>query len=193
MRFGGWNVNVSKNMPQKVASAMAKLQEQLIGAEYKEIEYLGSQLVNGINHAVLAEQTILSGKDTTNAVLLIFNEKPNDIDATLTEIRTIAETGDPMGGAVVDIKTDIPEDAMEVWKARFEGFVGSDISPIALLATQLVNGTNYVFLAEQSPVVPNPPKKVVLITLNNFNDEIKVNDVLLGGSPDLGLGYAFTW
>ena len=37
-------------MPQKVATAIAEL--NLIGAEYAPIAYLGSQLVNGVNHGV---------------------------------------------------------------------------------------------------------------------------------------------
>ena len=63
--LGGWNIGVvTGGMPQKVATAFGKLAEQLIGCEYTPIAYLGSQQVNGINHAVLAEQTVITGKDT---------------------------------------------------------------------------------------------------------------------------------
>ena len=71
---GGWSVNVEVGkMPQKVATAFSKLGD-LVGASYTPIAYLGSQVVNGINHAVLAEQTVLTGKDTKNIVVIIFNE-----------------------------------------------------------------------------------------------------------------------
>ena len=75
---GTWKIDVKlEGMPQKVATAFANLGTQLLGAEYTPIAYLGSQVVNGINHAVLAEQLVITGKDTKNIVLIIFNEKPD--------------------------------------------------------------------------------------------------------------------
>ena len=48
---GNWEINVNVNgMPQKVASAVSKLNTTLMGAEYDPIAYLGSQVVNGTNH-----------------------------------------------------------------------------------------------------------------------------------------------
>ena len=67
MSLGGWEVKVSNNFPQKVASSLSSFNEQILGAEYVPISYLGSQVVNGINHAVLAEQTLLTGRDPKNA------------------------------------------------------------------------------------------------------------------------------
>ena len=70
---GSWNVNVVTNgMPQKVATAIGALSEKLIGAEYEPIAYLGSQVVNGTNHAVLAKQILTTGRDTTNIVVIVF-------------------------------------------------------------------------------------------------------------------------
>ena len=55
--LGSWEVNVvTGGMPQKVATAFGELAGSLVGAEYTPIAYLGSQQVNGVNHAVLAEQ-----------------------------------------------------------------------------------------------------------------------------------------
>ena len=53
-KLGGWQINTSKNMPQKVIAAMDSLNDHKLGYEYYPIVYLGSQQVNGMNHAVLA-------------------------------------------------------------------------------------------------------------------------------------------
>ena len=75
--LGGYTIKVSTSgLPQKVASGFDKVFKDFTGASYTPIAYLGSQLVNGTNHAVLAEQTIMNGKDTKNAVIMVFNEKP---------------------------------------------------------------------------------------------------------------------
>ena len=190
---GNWEININVNgMPQKIASAVSKLNTTLIGAEYDPIAYLGSQVVNGTNHAVLAEQTIVTGRDSKNIVMLIFNEKPNEMEATLVNIERVVEGGAPMGGIAINPTTVIPKEAMEEWNTAFEGFVGSKVVPFALLATQVVKGTNFIFAAELTPVVPDAKSKVVIVTLNSmtgtlaFADPFKTNQ-------EASLGYAFTW
>ena len=191
--FGAWNVNISiDSMPQKVATAVGKLSEQLIGAEYQPIAYLGSQVVNGINHAVLAEQTILTGKDTKNVVVLIFNEKPNEMEATLVNIERVVESGAPLGGTKVDVTTSIPAEAMNAYSKCFEGYVGAKITPLALLATKVTKGTNYVFFAEMVPVYPDAKAQAMLITVNDMTKEVSFVD-LLASKHEVALGYSFTW
>lgn len=192
--FGDWtfDVHVGENLPQKLATAFAGLNETLLGADYAPIAYLGTQEVNGINHAVLAEQTVLTGKDTKNVVVLIFNEKPNATDVALVNIDRIVESGAVMGGVVVDAKTELPADAKVAWDDAFDGFVGSDIEPIALLGTQLVNGTNYIFAAKVTPVVPDADTNVVVITINNKAKTVGITD-MMATKYTATLGYAFTW
>ena len=175
--LGAWTVDVSVGaMPEKVATAVSALSEQLIGAEYKPIAYLGSQLVNGVNHAVLAEQTILSGKDTKNVVVLIFNEK--GMECTLVNIERVVEGGEGMGATEVNVKTDIPADAKVVFEKVMAGFAGSDVEPFALLATQVVSGIDYIFAAELKLVTAEPVSKVVKVTVNSLTDTIKFVDIL---------------
>lgn len=190
---GSWNVNISTGgMPQKVATAVSALPEKMVGAEYEPIAYIGSQVVNGVNHAVLAKQTILSGRDTTNIVILIFNEKPNDMEATLVSIERVVEGGAPLGGIHVEPQVEIPAEAMAAWDTAFEGFVGAKVSPVALLATQVVKGTNYVFMAQVSPVVPEPVNSAVIVTINPSMGTLSFAD-LLQNKHEASLGYAFTW
>ena len=194
MSLGSWEVKVSTDaMPQKVATAIGELAEQLVGAEYKPIAYLGSQVVNGTNHAVLAEQIILTGKDTKNVVVLIFNEKPNEMKATLVNIERVVEQGGELGGINVDVQTDIPEEAKEMFTNAFEGWVGAKIEPFALLGTQVTKGVDYIFAAEVTPVTPEPVTNVCLVTVNDMTDDIAFADLLDSRENLTTLGYAFTW
>jgi hypothetical protein len=162
-------------MPEKVATACSKLND-LVGAEYTPIAYLGSQLVNGVNHAVLAEQLLITGKDVKNVVLVIFNEKESD--CTLVSIERVIDGSNAMGGNVVDVKTDIPVDALVIFERSFAGFVGSTVKPFALLATQVVSGIDYKFAAEVIPVVPDAETKVAVVTVNSLSGAISFADVL---------------
>lgn len=176
--LGSWTVNVDAagGMPEKVATAIGALAEQLIGAEYRPIAYLGSQLVNGINHAVLAEQTILSGRDTKNVVVLIFNEK--GMDCTLVNIERVLEGGDGMGAVEVHATTDIPKDAQNAFDDVFGEWVGSTVKPFAYLGSQVVSGIDYIFAAELTLVTENPVHKVVSVRVNGLTKKVSFTDIL---------------
>lgn len=194
MLLNGWTINISKNLPQKVATAMAALAETHLGAQYRPVLYLGSQVVNGTNHAVLAEQVVVTGRDTTNAVIVIFNEKPGDIELALVSIERIVEGGIGFGGTTVNITTDISEEAMDVWQKSFEGFVGSDIVPIAHIGSQVINGVAQIYLATVKAVVPNAVERVMLVTINPVMKTVSHTHVLESRQAvSLGYEYAFTW
>lgn len=192
LMLGSWKVNIQVGKyPQKVASAISNI--TILGAEYTPIVYLGSQEVNGVNHAVLAEQLVTTGKDSKNAVVMIFNEKPNDTVATLVNIERVVESGGSLGGINVDVKTDIDEDAKKAFEEAMQGYVGMKVEPFALLGTQVTKGTNYIFAVKMSPVVAEPTDNVGILVVNNLTKTLTFKE-LLGDKTDVtSLGYAFTW
>ena len=192
MSFGSWNVDVAVgSMPEKVATAFSEILGGLIGAEYTPIAYLGSQIVNGVNHAVLAEQLLIDGKDTKNVVVVIFNERGENI--TLASIERVLESGGEAGGVVVDVHTDMTAEAKANLDAGLEGFVGSKVDAFAQLGTQVVKGINYFYAAELTPVTADPVKRVALVIANSMTGELSFTDMLETKSTMLTLGYAFTW
>lgn len=50
----------------------------------------------------------------------------------------------------------LPADAQAAFDKAMESLVGAEYTPVALLGTQLVAGTNYCILCRIAPVVPNP-------------------------------------
>ena len=189
--FGNWNVDVSVGaMPQKVASAIAALSGTMVGAEYTPIAYLGSQAVNGTNHAVLAEQTVLTGRDTTNIVILIFNEKGND--CVLVNIERVLETGAAFGGTIINATTDISDEMRAIWDKAFEDRIGAKFEPFAFLGTQTVKGTSYIFAATIASISPDPEATVAIVTINPMTKDVAFGE-LLENRQAASLGYAFTW
>ena len=190
---GSWKINVTTNgMPQKVATAFAKLADTLIGAEYEPIAYIGSQLVNGTNHAVLAKQTILTGRDTENIVVIIFNEKPNEMEATLVSIERVVEGGLPMGGIQIAGSFGVEGEPAAIFADAFEGFVGSKVEPFAYLGSQVVNGIDYIYAATVTPVAPEAESKVAIVVVNSVTKAVTFTD-LLESKVNAALGYSFTW
>lgn len=189
--LNGWNIDVNtQGMPQKVATAFDALMERLLGAEYSFIAYLGSQQVNGVNHAILAEQVLTTGRDTTNVVLIVLNEREGGF--AINSIETVVAAGGALGGVAVAPTREIPEDAQGAWNRAFEGFVGSDVRPFAVLGTKVTKGLNYIFAAEIFPVGQPLEKRVTLVVVNDMAERPLFVDIL--PARDSGaLGYAFTW
>lgn len=178
MSFGSWNIDVSiGSMPEKVATAVSEL-DNLAGAEYKPIAYLGSQVVNGTNHAVLAEQILVCGKDVKNVVLLIFHETKEGV--TLSNIERVIEDGAGCGGVEVNVEVagEINKTAQQVFDETFAGFVGSKVTPIALLGTQVVRGIDYIFACEVTPAVPDGVSKVSIVRINDLDNQVSFADLL---------------
>lgn len=179
MKIGGWEVKVAVDaMPQKCATAFSEITYKLVGASYVPLAYLGSQLVNGTNHAILAEQTILTGTDHKNIVLMTINEKPEG--CTLAGIEPILESGGECGGYDIDakIKDNIPKEALDAFNAVMADFVGSNVKPFAYLGSQVVNGVNYAFAAEVAPVVENPKTAVKLVVANAVSKTVTFENIL---------------
>ena len=74
--FGSINLIDQKELtsfPQKAASAWAAL-DGLTGASYKPILYVGTQVVKGVNHFFIAEQTVITRNPDRHIVLVNINE-----------------------------------------------------------------------------------------------------------------------
>jgi len=156
------------------------------------IAYIGNQVVNGINHAVLAKQTILNGKDTENIVVMIFNEKPNDMNAVLVSIDRLVESGAEFGGVNIDVQTELSDEIMEVWNSAFEVWTGGTMTPYALLGTQMTKGTDYIFAVAFSANTVEPWEQALLVTINPTTKDVHIAD-MLASKYETSLGYAFNW
>lgn len=93
--FGGIELTEFKgsvSLPQVLASAYVECVESLIGASYKPVLFIGTQLVNGTNYYLLAEQTIMNAQNTRQLVEVVINVPAGSVDgkgASLVKIAPI--------------------------------------------------------------------------------------------------------
>lgn len=76
MTFGGIEVEEQQGltkMQQQAASAWAAFDGTMVGAGYKPIAYVGSQVVKGVNYVFLAEQTLILAKPERHIVIVGIN------------------------------------------------------------------------------------------------------------------------
>ncbi len=89
--LGCWNIDEMKpcNLPQRAASAFTAVTSELVGAEYMPVLYVGTQLVKGTNHCILALQTLVVPNSPKKLVKMVINEGLEQNEYTLVSIRGI--------------------------------------------------------------------------------------------------------
>lgn len=66
--------------------------------------------------------------------------------------------------------TKMPQKAATAWYAAFQSFVGAEYESLLFVGTQVVNGINYWFIAEQKTVTRNPERHVVKLAVNELKN-----------------------
>lgn len=66
---------------------------------------------------------------------------------------------------------DASDEYKAMWKEAVGEMVGAGYKPVAVLVEQIVKGKNVTFLAEQTLVLKEPVRHIVLITINKFGRE----------------------
>lgn len=173
-KFGGWVIKVSTQLTDEEKEIFDVL-KKLIGATYTPIAHLGTQVVNGINHAFLAEQTIICANGAKNIVLVIIN-KSSEIN--VLSIEDVLKENKAHGGISVNPTTDIPAEAKKALDKVLENFVGAKVNPFAFLGTQVVTGINYFFAAEVTPLYPNAETSIALVVANDMCDTLEFSVIL---------------
>ena len=76
LTVGGWTLDDFKggNLPQKVQTAFSAVTSDLLGVQYVPLLYIGSQVVNGVNYCLIAQQSLVLSEPRKHIVKMIINE-----------------------------------------------------------------------------------------------------------------------
>lgn len=90
------------------------------------------------------------------------------------------EEGTIAGGWTVvfdEYKQTMPEEATKAFEKAMENYDGIAFEPVALLGTQVVSGTNYMYLCKGSNLDGSNQKWNVVVVYNNLEGEAQVSKV----------------
>ena len=73
--------------------------------------------------------------------------------------------------------TTMPQRAASAWSGAIEGLVGASYKPLIFYGTQLVNGVNYYFVAEQTLITNPPVRRLVKLVIHEKDGEYKLVNV----------------
>ncbi len=182
--LGGWEVygGEAATLPEDVQKAFDTATETLTGAEYIPVALVGEQVVGGMNYKIICRQipsvAELAEDAGTYQVVEIYNDFEGG--ATITSIRDFDLTAYTDGagykpdtepidggwGTPADYsQAVIPENAQAAFDKATADLEKGKLTPAALLATQVVAGTNYMFVCYGSVGVDEPGTYVQIVVV----------------------------
>ena len=188
---GGWTKADSPAITDEIRELIEKATEGMTGAAYEPVAYIGSQIVAGTNYAILCTITpVVPDAVGKYAVVIIY--KDLDGNVTITEVRDsdaeaeVAPGGGAMlGGWALPETPDVTEEAAAALAKAAESKLGADYTPIALLATQLVSGTNYSILCEVTAVTPDgAPAYAIVRVYQDLDGNAEITDIYEVGAAE---------
>lgn len=161
---GGWSKADSPVVTDEAKALLEKATEGLTGASYAPIAYLGSQVVAGTNHRLLVTITpVVPDAVPSYAIVTIYEDLQGNAEITeILECNAGPEDGGLLGGWSAPETPDVTDKAEAALKKAAEKMLGAEYVPLALLATQIVSGTNYSILCEVTAVSPSAEPKYVI-------------------------------
>ena len=167
---GAWKKPSSPKITSKITNLFKKI--TTLGVTYTPVVFIASQQVNGTNYAILCETASLSGgsKSVYSLVILYEDSKGNVTitDVISSDVKT--NTDIAMGGWTrtkdPTVSSKMSSKLSEALKKR----LGVSYSPVALLSTQSVSGTNYCFFCEEGKITADPKAEYAFVYLHEDTD-----------------------
>lgn len=171
---GGWAAPESPAITEEIQALCDKALEGLTGASYTPAALLATQVVAGTNYRILFRSTpaILNGTETY-AIGTLYQDLDGDVELTDLQISDIATDFDELeGGWMPADSPALSEEISEIFSKAMEGLTGVDYTPLALLGTQVVAGTNYAIICEATVVYPDAEPYYAIVYVSENLDGI---------------------
>ena len=165
--IGGWKfVNKpASSLPQDVASAIGIVQEQLIGATYTPLYYIAKQLVNGTNHLLICEQTLVIAKPEKHIVVMNINIPAGSVGGKGATVVDIITANEPM----------VSDELLALFNVATSKLLGASHKPVFYIGSQTVKGVNYFIVTESKTIGLNAKPYATIAKINLFDGNATID------------------
>jgi len=163
MILGGWQLNDDETIgwaTEEATAAFEKATTELTGADYQIVAQLGQQVVAGMNYMFLCKETMVTANPVTKlSIVTVYADLEGNAKITNVEdldLGTFYDAANPedseasgtlLGGWSIPDGFQAVNLPVPVSTAYDQALANeSGYYPMALLGSQLVNGTNYAVL-----------------------------------------------
>ena len=163
--LGGWTSAESPVVTKELLAKFEKATETLTGMQYVPVAYLGSQIVNGTNHAYLCRiAATVPDSVETYAIVTLYETLDGDISISkVEESGRETDLSELPGGWFASESVEVSDEAKTALEKAAAELDGAEYEAVAELSSQVVAGKNYCLLCKVTPVVPNAQSKYTLV------------------------------
>ena len=182
--FGGYTIvnQPATSLPQDLATALGVVNSGILGATYQPVWYVGKQVVNGMNHFLLAEQVRMTKDQDKRIVGIIINIPAGDFTGEKAKLVRIVE------------EEKLPAEVQDAYDATIGMLLGVNYKPLMYIGKQVVNGINHFILCSAIGVYPGAEPYAVMVSINvPPNNGKPVINKIEGIDSMNAVGYAFPW
>ena len=169
--LGGWTLKLEKaeKLPQPLATAVDKIFGQKTCCSYVPVYYVGTQVVNGINHKLIFERNMLvsGGKTIKDFAVVTINIPAGDV------------RGEKATKVSEEDATDfvLRDDIEKGFKKAMNDFASTTHQPILELGEQIVKGVNYHFICVSKGNYADAESYLTRVAINNFKDHWTIAEI----------------
>ena len=155
---GGWVKPKTPEVTSKLKKLFKQISDTTVGVSYTPVAYIGSQQVNGTNHAFLCETSIAApDSQKLYAIVLLYEDRDKNVtltDVIMSGVRTYTEM--PVGGWNRAESPIVTKDLSKALQSALSEYVGASFAPVALLSTQPTSAMQYCVFCESGTVTADP-------------------------------------
>ncbi len=182
---GGWEKAYTTDINEDLTGVFEAAMQDLVGAEHIPVALLAKQVVSGMNYCFLCESQAVV-PDAVPYYTLVYIYSDANGNASVSNIVNVplpgqAASGDEamLGGWEYIDPAEVS--AAELITSATDGMTGASYEPVEVIASQVVNGTNYAILCYVTPVVPDAESTLEVVTVWEKTD----GTVSLGDSVEI--------
>ncbi len=134
------------------------------------VALLATQVVSGQNYAFLGKDAtgwnvLVCYKNTDGKVMLTSTKAIDLADVKTVDQSVLSEVAGGWTVPMPDTAATLDKEVQTAFDKAQQGYAGVGFTPIALLGTQVVAGTNYKFLCDGTEAVQNPAAELYVVTV----------------------------
>ncbi len=173
---GAYQQPESPEITEEIKAICDKAFEDLLGATYEPVALLGTQVVAGTNYCILFICTpVVPDAEGTYTIGYLYEDLQGNVECTdLVDSSVSTELNDGMGSFTQPGSPEITEEVKAVFEKAMEKKTKEEIeteyTPIALLSTQVVAGTNYRILCTASNEEKEEEEEETYVMLTIYED-----------------------
>lgn len=178
---GGWTIPDEPEqavLSEEQATAFELATAELTGASYTPLACIGSQVVAGRNYAYLCKSTLVTNPPVSSlsVVKIYLDLEGNASILNVTDVNLADYTDNAKINFTPDIPLaggwtpnaeagKLPEEVQAAFDKATEELTGVGYTPLCLMGSQVVAGSNYAILCTATQVTAEPASALAVVTV----------------------------